>query len=114
MSEQHDGGPAYPTCDGYEREQDHGDRGYNDGEPRYVPINPRGGLTARQEYKKAAMQGLCANGGVLDRLAAAGQGDYPSDKSQALAAAENGLVTMAARFADAQLAEDAEHAKEGA
>ena len=79
---------------------------------QHVPINPRGGLTARQEYKKAAMQGLCANGGVLDRLAAAGQGDYPSNKSHALEAAENGLVTMAARFADAQLAEDAEHAKE--
>jgi len=100
MSHDHtDGGPAFP------------------GEQGHIPEGTwnqtwEPGMTIRQWYKGMAMQGLCANGGVLDRLAAAGQGDYPSNKSQALEAAENGLVTMAARFADAQLAEDAEHAKE--
>jgi len=89
-----DGGPAYPICDGYERESDHSDRGHEVGEPRYIPINPRGGMTLRQRYKMAAMAGLITLVNEVD--------DFGPKE----------VAYEAALYADAMLAEDEQHAKE--
>lgn len=83
MSTTKDGGPAFPVVTGA--------IGARESDPEYN-IQSSGGMTVRQVYKAAALQGLLAND-------AYGEEGYSK------------LAEWAGSQADAMLAEDEEHAK---
>lgn len=66
-------------------------------ETDYGKIRSVGGMTMRQYYKAAALQGLIAR--------------VPITEEGGPMISESGASELAGRFADAMLAEDAEHAK---
>lgn len=76
-----DGGPAFPPP-----QRNHFDRG---GNPIWKAEPPQEGMTMRQYYKAAALQGLLASGYSIDRYQRASN--------------------ICGQFADHMLAEDASH-----